>query len=260
MAFVEAGDIVVHHDVSGPSAAPVLMFANALGTSFHIWDDVVTCLGPEYRILRYDMRGHGLTDAPPGPYQVAQLARDGIHLLDALAIERVHLCGLSLGGLVAQQVAARFPDRVDRLILCATGLRIGTEAGWRARAEAVRHGGLEPLADELTARWFTPAFFRDHPARIRGYRNMLVRTPAEGYASACDALADADLGAAAGEIAAPTLVVHGQQDVATPASLARQTAAAIRNARLYEVKAAAHLPCVEQPRELADAVRGFLQE
>jgi len=260
MAFVKAGDITVHYRLSGPEGAPVVMFSNSIGTSFQIWDAVAEALSQRFRVLCYDTRGHGLSDVTQGPYSMALLARDCVHLLDALGIDSAHFCGLSIGGMIAQQLAAEHGGRVDRLVLCDTGMRIGTPEMWRERARNTRGPGLESMAEAVLQRWFTADFFRREPASLAGYRNMLVRTPAEGYAGACEAIRDADLQASTRTIAAKTLVVCGSEDIATPPAMSREIAEAVPDARVEEIVGAAHLPCVEQPRLLAKVIAGFLEE
>jgi 3-oxoadipate enol-lactonase len=258
MRFVHAAGITMHYALDGAEDAPVILFANSIGTDLRIWDDVVAELRHDFRLLRYDMRGHGLTDVTPGPYGMAQLGEDAVALLDALGIAKVHLCGLSIGGMVAQQVAARHPLRVRRAVFCDTAMRIGTADMWNQRAQAVRQGGTASIVDGVIPRWFTQTFLATTAAV--GYRNMFGRTPAEGYAGCCEAIRDADLTAAAGSIDAPALVVVGDEDMATPPSEARALAEALADGRLRSVLGAAHLPCVEQPQTLAALIRDFLSE
>lgn len=260
MAFVKASGITFHYRLTGASDAPVVMFSNSLGTSFQTWDAVADLLAPDYRVLRYDMRGHGLTDAPPGPYAIEQLADDAAGLLDALDIDRVHFCGLSIGGMIGQQFGARHADRVRGLVLCDTGMRIGTAEMWQQRIDTARDHGIEPMAAAVLERWFTERFFRERADELDGYRNMLVRTPAEGYAAACEAIRDADLEAASRTIGAPTLVLVGDQDKSTPPELARDIVDTVPNARMEIIQGAGHIPCVEQPQALTARIKAFLRE
>ncbi len=257
MAFTAAGDITVHYHLAGPPGAPVVLLANSIGTSLHIWDRPAAALAERFRVLRYDMRGHGLTDATPAPYSIDRLAGDALALLDALEIGRAHVCGLSIGGMVAQRLAAGAPGRVASLVLCGTASRIGPPALWDERIAAIRAGGLAAIADGVLARWFTPAFRAGQPVRLSGYANMLVRTPAEGYIGCAMAIRDADLGADAGRIACPTLVLAGDQDQATPPEWGRALADAIPGARFALLPGAAHIPPVEQPDALAALLLDF---
>jgi 3-oxoadipate enol-lactonase len=257
LAFVRAGDLVVHYELSGPPERPAILFANSLGTNFHVWDAQEAALADRFRILRYDMRGHGLTDCPRGAYTIAQLADDARALLDVLQVGPVHVCGLSIGGMVAQRLAASAPDRVLSLALCDTANRIGPPSRWDDRVAAVTKGGLESIADAVLKVWFTPDFLAKQPDAARGMGNMLTRTPAEGYIGCCLALRDADLRDDDAKIRCPTLVVVGDQDVATPPAAARETSAAISGARLEVLSQAAHIPTVEQPAAVNRLLGGF---
>ena len=250
MAFVRAGDLAVHYELSGPPGRPTILFANSLGTNFHVWDAQEAALADRFRILRYDMRGHGLTDCLRGAYTIAQLADDARALLDVLEIGPVHVCGLSIGGMVAQRLAATAPGRVLSLALCDTANRIGPPSRWDDRVAAVAKGGLESIADAVLKVWFTPDFLAKQPDAARGMANMLVRTPAEGYIGCCLALRDADLRDDEARIKCPTLVVVGDQDVATSPAVARELSNAIGGARLEVLAQAAHIPTVEQPAAL----------
>jgi 3-oxoadipate enol-lactonase len=261
MAFVRAGGLVVHYDMTGPAEAPVVMFSNSLGTNFHVWDPQAEALSGRYRVLRYDMRGHGLTDCPPasdGGYTVARLAEDAVTLLDALAIERVHFCGLSIGGMVGQRLAATVPDRVASLVLCDTASRIGPASRWNDRIAAVSKGGIEAIAEAVLKVWFTPDFLSRSADAAQGARNRLVRTPAQGYIGCCAAVRDADLREDDARIQCPTLVVVGDQDPATSPAAARELSEAIGGARLEIIAGAAHIPTVEQPAALNRLLGDFL--
>lgn len=257
MAFVRAGDLVVHYELSGHPDRPTILFANSLGTSFHVWDAQAAALSDRFRILRYDMRGHGLTDCTPGAYAIAQLADDARALLDALRIGPVHVCGLSIGGMVAQRLAAAAPDRVLSLALCDTANRIGPPSRWDDRIAAVTKGGVASIADAVLKVWFTPDFLAQRTDAARGMANMLVRTPADGYIGCCLALRDADLRDDDARIRCPTLVVVGDQDVATSPAAARELSNAIGGARLEVLAQAAHIPTVEQPAALNRLLGAF---
>lgn len=258
MQYLQANGITIHYALDGPAAAPVILFANSIGSDLRIWDRLVAELRQEYRLLRYDMRGHGLTDLTPGPYTLAQLTADALGLLDALEIRKAHVCGLSLGGMVAQQLAASHPERIERAIFCDTAMRIGPPEMWDQRAATVRQEGTAAIAEAAMQRWFTKAYHAREGVAV--YRNMVSRIPAEGYAACCAAIRDADLEAAAKTIAAPALVVVGEQDVATPLADAQALAAALPNARVRTIADAAHIPCVDQPAQLAQLMREFLAE
>jgi 3-oxoadipate enol-lactonase len=260
MPFIAAGALATHYELRGPEGAPTILFANSLGTNFHVWDPQAAALAGRYRILRYDMRGHGLTDCPPAPegFTIAELVADALALLDALGIAEAHLCGLSIGGMVAQGLAVRAPKRVRSLILCDTALAIGPPANWDQRIAAVRGGGVASIEAAVLARWFTPRFLAGRPVEARGMANMLTRTPAEGYIGACLALRAADFRRDSAAIRCPTLVVVGGQDLATPPALAEALAGVIPGATLRRLPDAAHIPTIEQPAALNEIIADFL--
>lgn len=264
MPFIEAGGLTVHYQLTGPADLPVLMLANSIGTNFHIWDAVAAELAGRVRVLCYDMRGHGLSEAVPVEgdtgYSMDDLAGDAVALLDALGIGRAHLCGLSIGGMMAQRFAVRSPERLGRLVLCDTAALIGPPALWTDRVATIRSRGLSALVDGVMGRWFTEGFRTGRPEQIRGYTAMFTRTAPDGYIGCALAIRDADLRADAARIAAPTLVVVGDRDLATTPAQAKELADAIPGARLAVVDGAAHIPCVEQPAVLARLIGDFLAE
>ena len=260
MAFIHAGGLTVHVDVSGPHDAPAIVFANSLGTNLHIWDAQAAALGDRYRIVRYDMRGHGMTSfAPAGEdYAIAQLADDLAALLDALRIERASVVGLSIGGMVGQRFAAAYPERVDALVLCATASRIGTPDVWDARIESITTRGMSAIVEGVLDRWFTPATHADRPDLVRGFSMMLKRTPVAGYAGCCMGIRDADLRADDARITAPTLVISGAADVVTPPSAGAEIRDAIPGAQFEVIDDAAHMLCAERPEALDRLLGGFI--
>ncbi len=261
MAFITAGGLAVHYDLSGPAGAPVVMFANSLGTNFHVWDPQAAALATRFRVLRYDKRGHGLTELPAATDAqpaIDRYADDAIALIDALGIAQVNFCGLSIGGMIGQRLAAKAPSRVASLALCDTANRIGPPTLWDDRVAAVRRGGMAAIVDGVLARWFTEPFRERAPATARGFAAMLARTPVEGYAAACLAIRDADLAADGPRIGCPTLVVGGDQDRTTPPEAAAALRDSIAGARLVVIEQAAHIPTVERPEELNRALLSFL--
>ena len=259
MTFSRLNGAVLHWDATGPAAAPPLVFANSLGSDLRIWDAVARELASDYRIIRYDERGHGLSDTT-SPFAVADHADDLRALLDVAGIEACALAGISVGGMIAQSFAARYPDRVQAVVLCDTAPRIGTAESWATRIEAVERGGLAAVADAALERWFAPGYRRRCPDEWAGWRTMLLRTPADGYLAMCAAIRDADLTTGAAAIQAPCLCVAGDQDVSTPPELVRQMAAMIPNGRFEVIEEAGHLPCVERPERLAALIRNHLRE
>ncbi|MDB5407964.1 MAG: pcaD [Rhodospirillales bacterium] len=259
MSFIRAGALVVHYDLCGPAGAEVVMLANSLGTNFHVWDPQAAALSRKYRVLRYDKRGHGLTECPPGEaYTIAQLAQDAAALLDALAIQRVHFCGLSIGGMIGQKLAATAPERIASLTLCDTANRIGPPQLWNDRIAAIRADGVAAIAAGTLSRWFTPRFHASHEAVVAGFAIMLSRTPAAGYIGCATAIRDEDLASDDARIRCPTLVVVGDQDQSTPVASAQALAAAIGGARLEIVADAAHISPIEQPHVLTALLTDFL--
>jgi 3-oxoadipate enol-lactonase len=239
------------------------MLANSLGTNFHMWDEQITALARSYRVLRYDMRGHGLTEtAAAGDAAAAtveRLAADAVALLDALAIERARFVGLSIGGMVAQRVAAEYPDRIASLVLCATGSRIGTATTWDERIATVERDGLNAIVDATMGRWFTARMRAERPAVVRGFATMLVRTPVAGYVAGCRVVRDADLRADDARIRCRTLIVAGAEDPVTTPAMGAEMRAAIPAAELLVVEGAAHMLCAEQPAATSAALLRFLE-
>lgn len=257
--FVRANGAVHHVHQDGRADLPPLVIANSLGTDLRIWDGVVSALGSTARIVRYDMRGHGLTEIGSALYTIPELARDLEAILDALDVREAVVCGISVGGLVAMQLADTRRDLVHGLALCDTGYRIGAAEMWNQRIAAVNDRGIAAISAAVIERWFSQKFRDREPNAVAGYRCMLERTTAEGYAGVCAAIRDADLELVACRIECPTLVVCGEEDRATPPAAHRALAKAIAGARLELVRGAGHLPCVEQPAVVATHVDAFLR-
>lgn len=252
-------DLALHFRDEGPRRGPALVFSNSLGTDFRVWEFLLPRLPTGLRLVRYDKRGHGLSDCPPGPWTIADHAEDLAGLLDRLGVHQAVVVGLSVGGMIAQELARLRPDLVRGLVLCDTAAKIGTAAMWDERLAAIRADGIAAHADAIMARWFTEDFRADR-ARLAPWRTMVARTPLDGYLATATAVRDADLRPQAPAIAVPVLAVAGAEDGSTPPALVAETAAMIPGARFVEIPRAAHLPCVEQPRALADLIAGFLRE
>jgi 3-oxoadipate enol-lactonase len=259
MAEIVRDGCRIWYTVEGPRDGPALLLSNSLGTSLELWDSTVPLLASRFRIVRYDTRGHGRSDAPAGPYSLELLGRDAVAVLDGAGIGPAAVCGISLGGLTATWLGLHEADRVTRLILANTGAQIGSLSLWNERIAAVEANGLAGIVDRLLERWFTAGFRAAHPETIVQYRAMLEATPAAGYVGCCAAVRDADLRADLSLIKCPTLVVVGTADGATPPSLGELLRDRIRGARLVALEAA-HLSNVEQPASFAQAVRNFLDE
>jgi len=258
MDAVKANGIVLHVEDRGPCNAPALVFINSVGTDFRIWDAVVPQF-PDCRTLRYDKRGHGLSGSEGGD-SIDAHAADLAALLDTSGIRRATIVGLSIGGMIALGLTRLRPDLVGRLVLCDTGHRIGTAEAWQARIVAVEAGGVASIAEATMERWFSADFRARQPDLVAAARNMLSRTPADGYIRACAALRDGDLTAAARGVAVPTLCLCGTADIATTPELVQSLAALVPGARYQDIPGAAHIPCIEAPELLVGLIRGFIEE
>jgi len=250
----------LHYRRKGYPGAPLVVFLNSLGTDLRIWNGVLDRLGGRIQSLCYDKRGHGLSDAPPAPYTLDNHIDDLAGLLDHLRIERAILCGVSVGGMIALGLAARRPGMIQGLILCDTAHRIGSDDLWNQRIEQIRQHGIESIANPVLDRWFSKSFRQAVPNAVAGWRNMLVRTPVEGYVGTCAALRDADLTAAAKRLNLPVRCLCGSEDGATPPDLVQSMSALIAESRFQVVDGAGHLPCIEAPDTLAETIHALIEE
>lgn len=250
--------IALHYRDDGPKDGLPVLLCNSLGTDLRIWDGMIAEMPEDLRVIRMDKRGHGLSDCPEGPYDIDQLADDALALLDALDIPRVVLVGLSIGGMIGQSIAARAPGRLHGLVLMDTAARIGTPELWQERIDLARQGGLEAMAEAVMMRWFGPEFRAD-PACVSVWRNMLLRTPVEGYAACCAALGQADYTASTAALEMPVMAIVGELDNATPPELVAKTAA-LCNAPCHVISGAGHLPCIDQPEASARLINSFIKE
>lgn len=260
MAFAAVNGVTLHWSVRGAAGDPAIVFSNSLGTDWRIWDRVTERLQASYRIITYDKRGHGLSGGLPGPSSINDHANDLLAVADLAGAKSFAVTGVSVGGLIAQQVAARVPARVFALVLCDTAAKIGTAEMWAARIAAIEKGGIVAIADGLMERWFSRGFREQHKVEVSGWRNMLIRTPADSYLATCAALRDADLTADAPKIRVPTLLVVGAEDGSTTPELVGATAKLIPASRFEIIAACGHLPCIEQPEKLAGLIAAHLKE
>ena len=260
MGFAEIGKNVLHYICAGAENNPALVFANSLGSDLHIWDDVAERLSEYFRIVRYDKRGHGLSEASPPPYSARDLSEDVVALMDLLEISRAVICGVSVGGIIAQSLALDHPERVQALVLSDTGARIGSVESWQQRIATVHESGLQALKEPTMERWFSQQFRQRHPAAVRGYSTMLMKTAPDGYLGTCCALGDADFRPTVSQIKLPTLVLCGAEDIATPPELGRELASLIPGAEFSLIEGAGHLPCIEQPLSMTERMLKFFRE
>jgi 3-oxoadipate enol-lactonase len=250
--------VELNHEVYGPPDAAPVVLVHSLGTALGLWDRLATELVERHRVVRLDLRGHGWSPAPHGPYTVDDLADDVVGLADQLHVDRFALVGLSIGGAVGQNLALREPQRLTALVACCTGPKLGDPADWRDRAARVRAEGMACLVESSIARWFTPTFAARHPEEVDRIVRMLLTTPPEGYAASCEAVAAFDLTDRLGDVRAPTRVIAGTHDPVAPPDLGQRMADAIPDADLV-VLDAGHLANVGLPERFNAAVLEHLE-
>jgi 3-oxoadipate enol-lactonase len=258
MQIAALDNIHLHWREDGdPDGTPVV-FANSLGTDLRLWDKVLPLLPKGLRLIRFDLRGHGLSECPQALYSMAELADDAEALLDHIGVRDTVFVGLSIGGMIGQALASRRPDQIRALVLSNTATKMGTAQMWRDRMGAIRSSGIEPVADAILDRWFAAGFRATDNVLL--WRNMLVRTPVSGYLGCCNAIANADLEPMTRVLRLPVLAIAGSDDRACPPELVRQTCAMIPGARYAEIPNTGHLPCVEAPATYAEHLSAFLME
>jgi 3-oxoadipate enol-lactonase len=250
--------VALHHLDEGTRDAPAVLLAPSLGTTLGMWDGLTAVLSRRYRVVPFDLRGHGGSPVPPGPYSLEELAGDVLRLADGLGVDRFGFVGLSLGGAIGQVLALDHPDRVAGLVLCCTGPRFADPQTWHDRAALVRAEGMAPLAAPTTERWFTAGFQQQHPEVVDRIIGMLTATSPDGYAACCDALASYDVTSRLGSISAPTRVIAGAEDPVTGPEVAEHMVAAIPGSDLRVLDGVSHIANVAAPTEFADAVLGHL--
>jgi 3-oxoadipate enol-lactonase len=260
LAFTTIQGVTLHYTLDGVSTGLPLVFLNSLGTDLRIWDKVIPALANRYRLIRYDQRGHGLSDCPPGPYTLRDHTHDLAGLLAQLQVNQAVLIGNSVGGMIALDFAASRPQQVKALVLCDTAAKIGTTEYWNERIATLRQHGLSYLAPTILERWFSPAFIAQYPADYRGYSHMLTRTPLEGYIATCETIKNSDLREIVPTLEVNALVLGGAEDGATPPELVRGLAEALPNAYFEMIERAGHIPGIEQPAVLAAKINRFLSE
>ena len=257
MPFADSGSSRIHYVLDGPSSAPVLVFSNSLGTTLTMWEKQAHAFQGKFRVLRYDTRGHGNSSVPSGPCSVEQLGQDVISLLDHLRLERVHFCGLSIGGMIGMWLGSNAPSRLHSLTLSNTAAKIGTAEMWNARIETVRKNGMQAIGPSVMERWFTANFRAKQPAAVAAMQRIVEATNPEGYVACCAAVRDFDFRQQLGSIRVPTLVISGAHDPATTPSDGKFLTQGITKARYVELNAA-HLSNIEDRDAFNAALGNFL--
>lgn len=258
---IKANGLNVSCQFAGPDSAPVVCLSHSLACSGMMWDPQMPLLSERFRVLRYDTRGHGDSDAPDGPYSLDQLADDAVAMLDVLDIGQVHWVGLSMGGMIGQNLGLRHPDRLASLTLCDTLAVVPDEAQgiWEDRIQTAQSRGMAPLCDATLARWFTPAYRQRRPPAFESIREQILATPVSGYVGCCQAIRRIDYLDRLDRIRLPTRLIVGADDPSTPPSASEAIHRRIRGSSLVVIDDAAHLSNVEQPEAFSDAVLGFLR-
>lgn len=257
MPFAQLQDVRIHYDLAGPLGAPALVFSNSLGATLSMWDPQMPVFEKQFRVLRYDTRGHGQSSVTRGPYTIDQLARDVIGLLDELKLDRVSFCGLSMGGQTGMWLALNAPDRFHKLVLCNTAAKIGTPEMWNTRIEGVRKGGMKSISSAVMERWFSADYRTKSPDVVRSTKLMLEGANPHGYVRNCAAIRDFDARESIAAIHVPTLVIAGTHDAATTPADGRYLADRIAGARYVELNAA-HLSNIENRDRFNTELSAFL--
>ncbi|TDK50579.1 3-oxoadipate enol-lactonase [Antarcticimicrobium luteum] len=258
MQLADLGDVRLHYRIDGDPAGAPVVFSNSLGTDLRLWDAVLPLLPQGLKFIRYDMRGHGLSSMPEGPYAMGALVRDAERLLDHLEVRDCVFVGLSIGGMIAQGLAVKRLDQIRALVLSNTGAKIGTKQMWDERIAQIRAHGLDSAADATMERWFGKAFRES--AEIALWRNMLTRQPLDGYLGCAAAIGGTDFYTPTSGLRLPALGIAGDADGATPPDLVRETVDLIPGSTFHLIRGAGHLPCVDQPVAYAGALTGFLTQ
>lgn len=258
MPFAQLKDARIHYELSGPDNSDVLVFSNSLGETLAMWDAQASSLTAQFRVLRYDTRGHGKSATTSGPYSIEQLSHDILALLDTLQLDRVYFCGLSMGGMTGMWLALHASHRLRKLILCNTAARIGTAENWNARIETVRKSGMKSVSSAVIERWLSPGFRAASPQIVSDTLRILESADPEGYVANCAAVRDFDARETVASIKVPTLVIAGTHDPATTPEDGRFLATNIQGARYVELDAA-HLSNIEQHERFTAEVLAFLK-
>ena len=259
MQSLKSGLEVIHFLDKGPRDDFAIVFLNSLGTDFRVWDKLLDVLGDRFRTVRMDKRGHGLSTNYKDDISIESLAKDVSVLVDSLNLKNICVVGLSIGGLIALELIRQRPNLCNKLILSDTAPKIGSENMWAERIKRVQEGGIEAISDDILARWFSNEFLKNKTVELQMWRSMLTRTTKSGYIGCCEAISQCDLTEQAKLINIPTLVIVGDEDGSTPINLVKDGANLIDGSIFKIIKKAGHLPCVEQPNEVASIFLQFLE-
>jgi 3-oxoadipate enol-lactonase len=258
---VRVNGVGINYELTGMKDAPVIMFSHSLGSNHHMWGPQMEAFSTRYGILRYDTRGHGKSEAPEGAYTLDQLGDDVVGLLDALGIDRVHWVGLSMGGMIGQNIALNHPGRLLSLALCDTAAAMPEESRplFRERMDTARKAGMQALVQETLERWFTATFLARNPPEVEKIRDGFLETPVAGFIGCTEAIKDLDYMERLPEIRMPTLIIVGEEDPGTPVALAQAMHESIPGSILTILPSAAHLSNIEQAESFNRALDAFLE-
>lgn len=258
MTEVLRDGVMLHAIVEGPTDGPTVVFSNSLGTTLHLWDPILPFLPKGLRIVRYDMRGHGQSDVPAGPYTMGQLVSDASAVCDALNVKNALFVGLSVGGMIGQGLAVKRPDLIRAMVLSNTAAKIGNPTLWQERIAFIEANGMMAASDEVMLRWFSKAFCAS--PQVAPWKAMLEATPVAGYTGVCAAISGTDFYTPTSGLRIPTLGIAGANDGATPPDLVRETTDLIPGSQFALMRRAGHLPCVEDPQEYAALLVKFMRD
>jgi len=255
---IKANGITINYQSDGPDNAPCLVFSNSLATTLAMWDEQAAALKDAFRVIRYDQRGHGATDAPAGRYAFDTLLADALGLLGALSIEKAHFAGLSMGGATALGLAERHPDRFDRIVVCDSPCQSTPQSSqqWEERIAIAQKQGIEPLVEPTVSRWVPPEILAKNPPHVDKIRAMIRATPVNGFIGCAAALADHDYAAAVAGVKRPVLFLVGEKDAPAPAM--RKLNEKLPGSRYVEIPGAGHISNMDRPAEFTKAIREFL--
>ena len=256
MPVIQSDGCTINVVIDGDQRAPVLLMSASLGTDHSMWAPQIEPFAKHFRLVRYDRRGHGKSSVPKPPYSMEKMGLDVLAVMDGLGITRASWCGLSMGGMVGQWLGANAPDRFDRIVLCNTSSYYADKDIWGERIKGVRAGGMGPMAEGVAARWFTPGFIAREPQAVERLKTLVRNTPIDGYIGCCEAIRDMDHREILHKISAPTLIIAGKHDVATPVETGEFIRDRIPGARMV-VLDAAHISNVEQADRFTAEVLGF---